>query len=324
MTAFSPFIPHERPRQRHAGGDVRGRDRQQHRPTRSTYTLAGTLGNYGANSGEHTFAEQDGIASLFLTSSDKDLKPTDRGNLTIATDAEDVEHTDHHFRGQWFDNLAVFWKEFARPGPLPARHYDAPRTSRHMSLQPEHGTLAARVTIPAGEKRKLRFVISWSFPEGDIYWAFRSSPDAPIPDKPTPSWRNWYATEWPDSLASAREALTRWDDAQGARPSPSATASSARRCRPRSTTPPAPRWRCCAPPPSSASKAARSGPGRASTPRTAPAKAPAPTSGTTSRRCPTSSRRSSARSARPSSPTTSSRPAASPSARSCRSAPAST
>ena len=68
-----------------------------------------------------------------------------------------------------------------------------------MSLQPEHGTLAARVTVPAGEKRKLRFVISWSFPEGDIYWAFRSSPDAPIPDKPTPCWRNWYATEWPDS-----------------------------------------------------------------------------------------------------------------------------
>ena len=106
----------------------------------------------------------------------------------------------------------MFWKEFARPGPLPQRHYDTPRTSRHMSLQPEHATLAARVTIPAGEKRKVRFVISWSFPEGDIYWAFRKSPDAPIPDEPTPSWRNWYATEWPNSLASAREALARWDD----------------------------------------------------------------------------------------------------------------
>ena len=47
-------------------------------------------------------------------------------------------------------------------------------------------------------------------------------------------------------------------------------------------------------------------------------------SGTTSRRCRTCSRRSSAPCARPSSPTTSCRPAASPSARSCRSAPAST
>ena len=43
-------------------------------------------------------------------------------------------------------------------------------------MQPEHGTLAARVTIPAGETRKLRFVISWNFPDGDIYWAFRDKP----------------------------------------------------------------------------------------------------------------------------------------------------
>ena len=211
LTAFSPFIPHE--------------DRDSSLPVGMfafevantgneplTYTLAGTLGNHGANSGTHTFRQENGISALVLTSSETDLPPTQRGNLTIATDAEDVDHTDHHFRGQWFDDLAVYWKEFARPGRLPHRHYDKPRLSRHMSLQPEHGTLGARFTLAPRERRTVRFIISWSFPLGDIYWAKRAKPNGAIPDGPTPSWKNYYATQWQDSRASATEALTRWDE----------------------------------------------------------------------------------------------------------------
>ena len=210
LTALSPFIPHN--------------DRDSSMPVAMfafeivndtadelTYTLAGTLGNYGSNSGTHTFKQAGGISSLHLTSSDTDLSETQRGDLTIATDAADVDHTDHHYRGQWFDDLAVYWKEFARPGRLPTRHYDQPRTSRHMSLQPEHATLGARVTVPAGGRKTLRFVISWSFPKGDIYWAYRTKPDGQIPDKATPSWTNYYATQWADSTASASDALKRWD-----------------------------------------------------------------------------------------------------------------
>lgn len=210
LTALSPFIPHN--------------DRDSSMPVAMfefeivndssdtlTYTLAGTLGNYGSNSGEHSFRQTNGQSHLHLTSTDTNLPLTQQGCLTIATDADDVDHTDHHFRGQWFDDLAVYWKEFARPGRLPQRHYDQPRTSKHMSLQPEHGTLSARVTIPAGERKTIRFVISWSFPHGDIYWAYRDKPDGQIPNRKTPSWKNYYATEWPDSTASAADALTRWD-----------------------------------------------------------------------------------------------------------------
>jgi uncharacterized protein (DUF608 family) len=209
LTAFSPFIPHN--------------DRDSSMPVgmfefeivndtadELTYTLAGTLGNFGSNSGSHTFTQVEGVSSLFLSSSDIDLAETDRGDLTISTDAEDVDHTDHHYRGQWFDDLAVYWKEFARPGRLPQRHYDQPRTSKHMSLQPEHGTLAARITVPAGGREKVRFVISWSFPKGNIYWAFRPKPDGVIPDQATPSWTNYYSTQWGNSLASATDALQRW------------------------------------------------------------------------------------------------------------------
>jgi non-lysosomal glucosylceramidase len=214
LTALSPFIPHN---DRDSSMPVAMFEFELVNDTKDEliYTLAGTLGNHGSNSGIHTFSRKDGISTLHLTSSDQALKPAERGDLTIATDAEEVDHTDHHYRGQWFDDLAVFWKEFARPGRLPERHYDKPRLARHMSLQPEHGTLSARVTVPAGGRKKVRFVISWSFPIGDIYWAFRNKPDAPIPDKETPTWRNYYATQWTNSEASARDALARWDRLAG-------------------------------------------------------------------------------------------------------------
>ncbi|MBB3593700.1 uncharacterized protein (DUF608 family) [Rhizobium sp. BK529] len=210
LSALSPFIPHN-DRDSSMPVAMFEFDVVNDTPDQLTYTLAGTLGNYGSNSGIHTFRQEGKISSLHLTSSDTTLPATQRGDLTIATDADDVDHTDHHYRGQWFDDLAVYWKEFARPGRLPKRHYDEPRTSRHMSLQPEHGTLAARFVVAPGARKKVRFVITWNFPQGDVYWAYRDKPDGTIPDRSTPSWTNYYATQWADSTASATEALTRWD-----------------------------------------------------------------------------------------------------------------
>ncbi|MGN6103063.1 MAG: GH116 family glycosyl-hydrolase, partial [Devosia sp.] len=213
MTALSPFIPHE---DRDSSMPVGMLSFELGNPTDKPIevTLAGTLGNYGNNSGRHVFSRQDGVSALTLSSADPEQAEADRGDLTIATDAPDVQHQDFHYRGQWFDDLTVFWKDFARPGPLPERHYEGMRT-RHMQQFPEHGTLAAKVTLAPGETKTVRFVISWSFPHGDVYWAYRNKPDGQIPNQKTPLWRNYYSTQWADSLASARDALTRWDSLAG-------------------------------------------------------------------------------------------------------------
>jgi uncharacterized protein (DUF608 family) len=214
LTALSPFIPHN--------------DRDSSMPVAMfvfelvnttgkpiDYTLAGTLGNCGSNSGDHAFTREGRVAALHMRTSDPGKTEAETGDLTLATDAADVQHQDHHYRGQWFDDLTVFWKDFARPGPLPERHYDAPRSTRHMQQFPEHGTLAAKVTVPAGGRATVRFVVSWSFPKGDIYWAFRNKPDGQIPNEKTPLWTNYYSTQWPDSLATARDAFARWDSLAG-------------------------------------------------------------------------------------------------------------
>jgi uncharacterized protein (DUF608 family) len=211
MTAFSPFIPHA---DRDSSMPVAMFAIELSNTTSAAidYTLAGTLGNYGNNSGKHDFTTLNGISTLAMTNGDAEPEAeAHQGGVCISTDADDVQHQDYHFRGQWFDDLTLFWKDFARPGPLPERRYEGPRTP-HMQQLPEHGTLAAKVTVAPGERKIVRFVISWSFPQGDIYWAYRNKPDGQIPNKPTPLWRNYYSTQWADAAASAAEALIRWDE----------------------------------------------------------------------------------------------------------------
>lgn len=215
LTALSPFIPHnDRDSSMPAATFVFNLVNTTDAPV--DYTLAGTLGNYGTSSGHHDFQREGPLSLLTLTGIDPDTAEADRGDLTLATDADTVEHQDHHFRGQWFDDLTVFWRDFAQAGPLPARTYGGPRAARHMAGLPEHGTLAARVTLQAGESKTIRFVISWNFPKGDIHWAYRDKPDAQSPAVPTPLWTNYYATQWTDSRASASEALLRHDELAGA------------------------------------------------------------------------------------------------------------
>jgi non-lysosomal glucosylceramidase len=211
LTALSPFIPHE--------------DRDSSMPVAMfaieitntsdkpiDYTIGGTLGNLGCDSGVHRFVHENGLHALHLTSADTDRPPEQRGDLSIATDADDIEHVDYHFRGQWFDSLSLYWREFARAGRLKSRSYDHPRESRNMFSQPEHGTLAARVTVAPGARRIVRFVISWNYPVGSIYWFDRAGPGSPFYEGHAPTWKNYYATQWADSLATATDALHRWQD----------------------------------------------------------------------------------------------------------------
>jgi non-lysosomal glucosylceramidase len=209
MTAFSPFIPHS--------------DRDSSMPVALfsfsvanntdapiDYTIASTLGNYGCDSGIHTFTQKDGLSILHFTSAASG-NPEQLGDLAILTDGDAVEHVDYHFRGQWFDSLSLYWREFARAGRLRERRYDKPRATKNMFQQPEHGTLAVRVRVSPGETRQVRFAISWNYPFGSIYWFNREQPGSPFFDGTPPTWKNYYATQWADSAASGADAFDRWD-----------------------------------------------------------------------------------------------------------------
>jgi non-lysosomal glucosylceramidase len=210
MTAFSPFIPHN---DRDSSMPVALFEVSVENDTGAPidYTIAATLGNYGCDSGIHTFTRKNGLNILHLTSAGTE-NLEQGGDLAIISDAEEVEHVDYHFRGQWFDSLSLYWREFARAGRFRERHYEKPRAIRNMFQQPEHGTLAARIRVGPGERRRVRFSISWNYPLGSIYWFNRDQPGSPLFEGMAPTWKNYYATQWADSIASGTDVFRRWDE----------------------------------------------------------------------------------------------------------------
>ena len=209
MTAFSPFIPHN-DRDSSMPVALFKFTIENHTDASIDYTLAATLGNYGCDSGIHTFYQKDALNILHFTATNAGA-PDQEGDLSLITDSEEVEHVDYHFRGQWFDSLARYWREFARPGRLRERHYQEPRAVKNMFQQPEHGTLAARVRLEPGEARQIRFTLSWNYPFGDIYWFDREGPGSPSYPGIAPTWKNYYATQWSDATASGTDAFKRWE-----------------------------------------------------------------------------------------------------------------
>ncbi|MGO4109112.1 GH116 family glycosyl-hydrolase [Paenibacillus sp. YAF4_2] len=123
------------------------------------------------------------------------------GDICIATDADEVSHQDFWYRGGWCDALEMYWHDFAKPGPLNNRTYteEMPPSERHKDT----ATLAAHFTLNPGEKGKVRFTISWSFPNMVNFWN-------PQVDGSN-SWRHYYASLFKNAEASGKYALEHWD-----------------------------------------------------------------------------------------------------------------
>ena len=215
MTGFSPFIPH-RDRDTSMPAALFSFVIENDTASAIDYTVAATLGNYGCDSGVHVFRRSGTQSALHFTSADVARPAWQRGDLALTTEGDVVEHVEYHVRGQWFDSLSRYWREFARPGPLCERRYEEPRPTANMFQQPEHGTLARRIHLAPGERARVRFAITWNYPLGAIYWFNRAQPGEPEYAGEPPTWRNYYATQWADSLASGAEAFRRWDELEEA------------------------------------------------------------------------------------------------------------
>jgi len=173
-----------------------------------TYTVAGALTNPLAARRLNSVEQAAWGHALHLRS--ESLMPGDPayGDLTLATDAglagdTQVSWQQYWYRGTWFDNLEVYWDDLTKPGPIKNRVYTEDKQAAGVRFsENDTGVLAVHVPVASGQTRRVRFLISWSFPTCRNYWK-------PSPEKPT--WRNYYATRWTDSLDSAGYALAHWD-----------------------------------------------------------------------------------------------------------------
>lgn len=141
------------------------------------------------------------VRTLQLTSTEFGSDDPRFGDMTIGTDHPDVSWQQYWYRGGWNDPMEMFWRDFARPGKLQNRSYEEHRPAH---CQKDAASLAAHIRLAPGEKGNIRFVIGWHYPNVRNYW----NPD---PDGADRTWKNYYATRFADSSASATYALADWD-----------------------------------------------------------------------------------------------------------------
>jgi len=181
-----------------------------------TYTVCGVVNNPAPRDMVNAVNTQGIITNITLTSAG--IAETDLafGDLTIATDAADVSYQQSWYRGGWFDNLQVYWRDLTAPGPFTNRTYETLLAAPHQLGFGDHGILAAHVALSPGEKRSVRFVLSWNYPNRTNDWNPESEGDAcSCADgscaSTTPTmWKNYYATLFRDSTHSATYGLENW------------------------------------------------------------------------------------------------------------------
>ncbi len=143
---------------------------------------------------ENKIVSDIGYPAVMLRYADMSEDDTEYGDLTVAVDAENATVQEYWYRGGWRDPVSTFWYEMTR-GALSHRHY----TQAHK---------ADRCTVGAElqKDKKTRFVLAWNMPNCYNYWRrYKDENDKDV------TWKNYYATRYQNSSASAYYALKHYD-----------------------------------------------------------------------------------------------------------------
>lgn len=82
------------------------------------------------------------------------------GTLALTTTWPDLTYVSHWVRGEWWDDLQIFWDDFSDDGQLKDLDVEEPSPDGRTDV----GSLGLKATIPAGGEVVLPIVISWHFP----------------------------------------------------------------------------------------------------------------------------------------------------------------
>ena len=144
--------------------------------------------------------EENNRKGIFFRTADKTENGIGYCDISVMTDHEESAVQTYWFRGSWMDSVTTFWKNFSENERLKDRQYQE-------NGQYDGGSLASYVFVPAGEKRKIRFVLAWNSPIQHNYWdPMRDENGKDI------TWKNYYATQFENSRATANYALCGFSD----------------------------------------------------------------------------------------------------------------
>ncbi|MGZ7065708.1 MAG: GH116 family glycosyl hydrolase, partial [Candidatus Aminicenantales bacterium] len=152
----------------------------------------GGLGNekFGGNINE--IRKTASLRGLAMSSNKVKAGSPAFGTMSLATPWNDITYLTHWVRGDWWDDLQIFWDDFAADGRLE----DLAEVSPSPDKQSDVGTLGLVAAIGPGEEVTLPFILSWSFPN------FLDDFDV-VPEQRGRIFKNHYAERFKDAWEAA-------------------------------------------------------------------------------------------------------------------------
>lgn len=196
LTAFNPFIPHDEYNSSLPAAFFEW-EIENTAVEDVSFALAATLRNPAERSVNQKVSE-NGMSGIFFKHAEKNDTEIGYSDLTLLCDGTDTDVQEYWYRGSWNDGCTTYWRNLSDLERMPERRY------AEMGIN-DHGTVVSYVTLSAGEKKKLRFIMSWNTPIYENYWNEGRKKEG------FNTWRNYYATQFKDSLATAKYALKGFD-----------------------------------------------------------------------------------------------------------------
>lgn len=131
------------------------------------YDRFGNLAAGGLGGNVNEPRDDGGLRGLLLRSEQYARGDQRYGDMSLATTHPDVTIKRAWLRGAWWDFLQEFWDDLADDGRLTDLGYDTPSEAG----KSDAGSLGLVDTLPPGERRDYRFVLSWFFPNRPDSWS---------------------------------------------------------------------------------------------------------------------------------------------------------
>lgn len=176
------------------------------------YTAFFTLNNpLPHGTGRNRFVQKKNMNGIVLDCERVEEQDLLQGNMMIATDHMNVSYQEYWYRAEWFDSLETFWEDVKHGGPLKNRTYPKTRGEEKEPFElngEEHATLAAHCELEPGQTKKVRFILTWYFPNCANIW----NPD-PASEKPV-IWKHYYTKLAASASEFASYGIENWDRLQ--------------------------------------------------------------------------------------------------------------
>ena len=142
-------------------------------------------------------AVQNGV-SLYSADEKESLS---YGDLTLLSVGEGICVQPYWYRGKWQDSPVTFWNEFSSGEALRCRTYNT-------EGKKDTCTVANTITLSPAAQKNVRFLLAWNIPNCYKYWGSKET----LEEKQKKRWKNYYATVFEDSFASAKYCMEHWEE----------------------------------------------------------------------------------------------------------------